>query len=56
MALKLWAAGAGILGRNRGLLGGMDLLVMLVHFLQQTNPPVLPFLQPSEVGPPPLVV
>uniref|UniRef100_A0A915AW09 RNA uridylyltransferase n=1 Tax=Parascaris univalens TaxID=6257 RepID=A0A915AW09_PARUN len=46
--LKLWSSYCGIRGASYGKLSSYALIVMLIHFLQRTTPPVLPFLQQAE--------
>uniref|UniRef100_A0A0M3HZ34 RNA uridylyltransferase n=1 Tax=Ascaris lumbricoides TaxID=6252 RepID=A0A0M3HZ34_ASCLU len=43
--LKKWSSYCGIRGASCGKLSSYALIVMLIHFLQRTTPPVLPFLQ-----------
>jgi DNA polymerase sigma len=45
MAIKHWAKARGINDRSRGTLSSFSLLMMLIHFLQRRNPPILPSLQ-----------
>ena len=44
-ALKHWATICSINDASLGLLSSYALLNMLIHYLQRTEPPVLPYLQ-----------
>eukprot|EP00930_Biecheleria_cincta_P097982 TRINITY_DN89666_c0_g1_i1.p1 TRINITY_DN89666_c0_g1~~TRINITY_DN89666_c0_g1_i1.p1 ORF type:complete len:480 (-),score=72.11 TRINITY_DN89666_c0_g1_i1:77-1333(-) len=43
--VKTWAAARGINDRSRGTISSFTLALMLIHFLQRRDPPVLPSLQ-----------
>jgi DNA polymerase sigma len=43
--LKTWAKEVHINGASRGFLSSYALILMIIAFLQQTQPPVLPCLQ-----------
>lgn len=43
--LKAWAQARGINDRSRGTISSFSLVLMLIHFLQRRDPPVLPSLQ-----------
>jgi len=45
MALKHWAKLRGINDRSRGTLSSFSIVLMLIHFLQKRNSPILPSLQ-----------
>lgn len=45
IVIKTWAKARGINDRSRGTLSSFSLLLMLIHFLQRRNPPILPSLQ-----------
>uniref|UniRef100_A0A0N5B158 PAP-associated domain-containing protein n=1 Tax=Syphacia muris TaxID=451379 RepID=A0A0N5B158_9BILA len=45
IALKQWAKMCNIGDASKGSLSSYSYIIMLIHFLQRTNPPVLPFLQ-----------
>uniref|UniRef100_A0A915BT66 RNA uridylyltransferase n=3 Tax=Parascaris univalens TaxID=6257 RepID=A0A915BT66_PARUN len=48
VVVKEWAKCCGIGDASRGTLSSYSFIVMLIHFLQRTTPPVLPFLQEME--------
>lgn len=43
--LKWWAKSVGIIGASFGYLSSYALTLMIIAFLQNTQPPVLPCLQ-----------
>merc|ERR1719384_1951547 len=45
VGLKAWAQARGINDRSRGTVSSFSLVLMLIHFLQRRDPPVLPSLQ-----------
>lgn len=45
MALKLWARARDLNDRSKGTLGSFALSLMVIHFLQTCNPPILVSLQ-----------
>lgn len=45
LCVKAWAAARGINDRSRGTLSSFSLVLMLIHFLQRREPPILPSLQ-----------
>lgn len=45
MCIKVWAQARGINDRSQGTMSSFALVMMLVHFLQRRNPPILPSLQ-----------
>uniref|UniRef100_A0A0N5ASN6 PAP-associated domain-containing protein n=1 Tax=Syphacia muris TaxID=451379 RepID=A0A0N5ASN6_9BILA len=45
VALKVWAKCCNISGASEGWLSSYAYIIMLIHFLQSTEKPVLPFLQ-----------
>lgn len=45
VVVKEWAKCCEIGDASRGSLSSYSFIVMLIHFLQRTTPPVLPFLQ-----------
>uniref|UniRef100_F1KQ67 Terminal uridylyltransferase 7 n=1 Tax=Ascaris suum TaxID=6253 RepID=F1KQ67_ASCSU len=48
VVVKEWAKCCEIGDASRGSLSSYSFIVMLIHFLQRTTPPVLPFLQEME--------
>jgi len=50
LCVKAWAKDRGINDRSRGTLSSFSLVLMLVHFLQRRDPPVLPSLQDLAVA------
>jgi len=58
LCVKTWARRRGINDRSRGTLSSFALTLMLVHFLQRRQPPVLPSLQDlaSALGYPPVFI
>uniref|UniRef100_A0A158Q8M8 RNA uridylyltransferase n=1 Tax=Elaeophora elaphi TaxID=1147741 RepID=A0A158Q8M8_9BILA len=46
---KMWAKNCEIGNASKGSLSSYSYIIMLIHYLQRTNPPVAPFLQ--EVSP-----
>ncbi|VDK73153.1 unnamed protein product [Litomosoides sigmodontis] len=47
---KIWAKSCEIGNASKGSLSSYSYIIMLIHYLQRTNPPVAPFLQ--EIAPP----
>ncbi|VDM06967.1 unnamed protein product [Wuchereria bancrofti] len=47
---KMWAKNCEIGNASKGSLSSYSYIIMLIHYLQRTDPPVAPFLQ--EVAPP----
>ncbi|CAE7802523.1 URT1, partial [Symbiodinium microadriaticum] len=45
LCIKAWAAARRINDRSRGTISSFALVLMLIHFLQRRDPPVLPSLQ-----------
>lgn len=45
IALKEWAKACDIGDASKGSLSSYSYIIMLIHFLQRSDPPVLPFLQ-----------
>lgn len=45
LCVKAWAAARSINDRSRGTLSSFSLVLMLIHFLQRRDPPILPSLQ-----------
>ncbi|CAJ1454156.1 unnamed protein product [Effrenium voratum] len=45
LCVKAWAAARGINDRSRGTISSFTLVLMLIHFLQRRDPPILPSLQ-----------
>ncbi|CAG9535186.1 unnamed protein product [Cercopithifilaria johnstoni] len=46
---KIWAKACEIGNASKGSLSSYSFIIMLIHYLQRTNPPVAPFLQ--EIAP-----
>lgn len=42
---KIWAKNCEIGNASKGSLSSYSYIIMLIHYLQRTNPPVAPFLQ-----------
>jgi DNA polymerase sigma len=45
LAIKLWAKGNSLNDASQGTLSSYSWIVMMLHYLQRTEPPVVPFLQ-----------
>ena len=43
--VKLWARNNGLNDASMGTVSSYAWIMMLIHFLQRTTPPVLPYLQ-----------